>query len=302
MNNSRFISDQESEHASRLVKAIESINTLPDPFSKKPSGQFGAVAKIKCGDVTVSSSELDFEFTVPFDDDLEPNEAEIVIYNLTDDTIKRFEHHASLSIEAGYEGDTGVVFKGFIDRVVTNHDDADKVTTIKCFDDVSNKTLESLSFAAKTKASYILKTLINKTGLPVAVFNVRRDHTYENEQTVDGSLMENIKKYSEVCGVSTYVLKGKIYCRHITEGDNIEFEVSTDTGMLGSPSEYEEEITAEDYTDVVKGYEIEMLLQHRVQTAAILNVKSKHVNGKYRVISGEHRFNDSEAITEMKVM
>lgn len=299
---SKFIKNGDEKHASHLIKAMEDWQNLPDSFSQKPDGVFGAVAKVKCGGVTINSEELDLEFTVPFDDDLEPNEAEIIIYNLTDDTIKQFANKAKLTIEAGYKGDTGVVFSGYISKVSTKYESGDKVTTIKCLDDVASKTIESISYSAGEKASTILKALIDKTGLPVGVINIRRDHTYENETTVDGDLMNNIKKYSEVCGVSTYVLKGKVYCRHISEGDNNGFIVSSDTGMIGSPTEYEEEITAEDYTDVVNGYDIEMILQHRMQTAAIITLDSRVAKGQYRVRSGEHRFNNTEATTSIKVM
>lgn len=303
MNNSTRITGEGARKClSGMVKAVESIKTLPDSFIKKPDGMFGAVAKIKCGTVTIDSSELDLEFTVPFDDDLEPNEAEIIIYNLTKDTIAKFTRGKKLSIEAGFTGDTGVVFSGYIDRVSTKTEGADKTTTIKCVDDASSKTLESIAYAAGTKASYILKDLLGKTGLPIAVFKPKRDFAYENEQTVDGDLMQNIKKYSEVCGVSTYILKGKVYCRHISEGDNVHFQVSEETGMIGSPAEYQEEVTAEDFKDVIDGFDIEMLLQHRMQTAAIVTVKSETANGKFRVRSGQHVFNESEATTKVKVM
>jgi hypothetical protein len=305
MNESKVIlkeKENDSKHASRLVKAFEDWKNLPDSFSQKPNGVFGSVAIVRCENVTVKSEELDLEYSVPFDDDLEPNEAEIIIYNLADSTIKQLNHRSEISIEAGYVGDTGVIFKGFIDRVRTKYEGADKITTIKALDDVENHTVESLSFAAGTTASSILRTLIDKTGLPVAVISIRRDHTYENEQTVDGDLMEAISKYSEVCGVSTYTLKGKVYCRHIKEGDNINFTVEEETGMIGSPSEYEEEVTAEDYKDIINGYEIEMLLQHRMQTAAIINLKSLIAKGQYRVRSGEHTFDGLSAITKIKVM
>lgn len=302
MEDSKRIDSVTKKHASRLVKAFGDWKNLPDSFSKKPEGVFGAVATVICNGVTVNSKELDLEFAVPFDDDLEPNEAEIIIYNLTDDTIKRFSKNKSISIEAGYEGDTGVIFKGYVNRVRTTFDGADKITTIKAFDDIKDHTIESKTFAAGTKASVILRWLIDKTGLPVAVFKPRRDHTYENEQTVDGDIMEAIKKYSQVCGVSTFVLKGKVYSRYIKDGDNINFTVKEETGMLGSPEEYEEEVTAEDYKDIINGYKINMLLQHRMQTAAIMNVESLITKGSYRVRSGEHIFNETEAITKIKVM
>lgn len=283
---------------SKLVKAFESWKT---PYDIRPNGVFGSVATVKTETVNISSETLDVEFTVPFDDDMEPNEAEIIVYNLSDNTIKHLKKGDEISIEAGYKGDTGVLFKGFITKVKTRHDDEDKVTTIYAMDDIKDHTIESLSYAAGTKASYILKDLIGKTGIPVAVFEPRRDHTYEDSQTVDGDLMENIGQYAEVCGISVYVNRGEIYARYIKEGDNLNFNVSVDTGMIGSPSPYEEEITAEDYTDIVNGYEVEMLLQHRMGAGAIVNLASKHANGTYRVCSGEHRFSPDEAITVAKM-
>ena len=271
------------------------------PYDTRPEGVFGSVATVICGDVTISSETLDVEFVVPFDDDMEPNEAEIIVYNLSENTIKQLKKGAAISIEAGYKGDTGVICNGYISKVYTERDGVEKVTTIYVMDDIKDHGIESLSFAAGTKASYILETLIGMTGIPVAVFSIRRDHTYKDSQTVDGDLMDNIGQYAEVCGISVYVSKGKIYARHIKEGDNINFSVSVETGMIGSPSAYEEEITAEDYTETIDGYEVEMLLQHRMSAGAIVKLTSKTANGTYRVCSGEHRFSPNEAVTVAKM-
>ena len=281
-----------------LIKAMDSWSA---PFDIRPEGVFGSVAIIRTGGVTLNSDTLDVEYIVPFDDDMEPNEAEIIVYNLSDNTIEQLKKDAEISIESGYQGDTGVLFKGYISKVKTTHEGSDKVTTIKAMDDIKDHAIESMSFAAGTKASTILKALIDKTGIPVAVFKPRRDHTYKDSQTVDGDLMQNIGKYAEVCGISVYVSKGEIYARFIKEGDDLNFEVSVDTGMIGSPSPYEEEIVAEDYTDIVNGYEVEMILQHRMKAGAIVKLTSKHASGTYRVCSGEHRFSIYEAITTAKM-
>ncbi len=292
------IESNESKLKSALVKAVESWT---EPYDIRPEGVFGSVATIHSGFVTLSSKTLDIEFSVPFDDDMEPNEAEITVYNLSDTTIKQLKKKQEITIEAGYEGDTGVVFYGFISKVKTKNDDADKVTTIYAVDDIADHDDVDISYKKDVKASKILRKLLEMTGLPIAVFSIKRDHTYKDGQTVSGELMQNIKQYANVCGISVYVSKGKIYARHIKEGDNINFSVSADTGMIGSPSSYEEEIKAESYTDTVNGYEVEMLLQHRMCTGAIVDLKSKHANGTYRVCSGEHRFSPDEAITTLKM-
>ena len=283
---------------SALVKAFEAWTT---PFDIKPNGVFGCLASIKSGNVTLSSEVLDFDFVVPFDDDMEPNEAEIDVYNLSDNTIKQLKKGAVISIEAGYRGDTGVIFNGFISRIGTKHDGPDKITTIRALDDYKEHTLESITFAAGTKASAILRTLINKTGIPVAVFKVRRDHTYADAETADGDLMENIKKYADVCGISVYTSKGKIYARYIKEGDNLNFNVSTDTGMIGTPAPFEREVKAADFVDTVNGYDSEMILQHRMYAGAIINLNSRDASGTYRVCSGVHRFSTYVATTEIRM-
>ena len=283
---------------SALVKAFE---TWAEPYDIKPEGVFGSTATVKCGDVTISSETLDLEFDIPFDDDMEPNEAEIRVYNLSDSTIRKLKKDAVITVEAGYQGDTGVIFNGYISTVKTTYSGADKETTITALDDIADHTVESIAYAEGTSASYILEDLIDRTGIPVAVLQTRRDHTYEDSQTVDGDLMENIKRYAEVCGISVYVSRGKIYARYIKEGDNLNFNVSVETGMINYPTAYTEEVVAEDYTDVIDGYEVEMLLQHRMCAGAIVKLTSRIANGTYRVCSGQHTFSSSEAVTKVKM-
>lgn len=296
---SRAVTQSRTERMrSALVKAFD---LWKEPFDIRPEGVFGSIAIVRSGDVTLSSEDLDVEFSVPFDDDMEPNEAEIIVYNLSDNTIRQLKKGAAVSIEAGYTGDTGVLFRGFITKVKTTRDGVDRETTIKAMDDIKDHSIQSLSFKGGTKASYILKTLIGKTGVPLAVFKVRRDHTYKDSQTVDGDLMENIRKYAEVCGISVYVSKGQIYARYIKEGDNLNFSVSEETGMIGSPGSFTEEVKAEDFTETVEGYEVEMLLQHRMCAGAIVKLTSADANGSFRVCSGEHTFSQAEALTKIKM-
>lgn len=296
---SRMITqDGESNVRTALVKAFEAWTT---PYDIRPDGVFGSVAKVQCGQVTLSSDLLDFEFVVPFDDDLVPNEADITVYNLSDNTIKQLKIGAALSIVAGYQDDTGVLFSGFISKVKTERDGADKVTTIFAIDDIKEHTLESMAFSAGAKASDILRALIEKTGIPVAVFKPRRDHVYKDAQTVDGELMTRIKEYAEVCGISVYVSRGKIYARYIKEGDNLNFRLSPETGMIGSPMSFTEEVQAEDFTETIDGFEAEMLLQHRICAGAIVNLDSVNAKGVFRVCSGKHIFSPDEAVTRIKM-
>lgn len=300
-NTSKFITNgTQNKHVSRFVKCLDDLSKAD--FLSPPNGVFGSEAKIICGNVTIKSSDLDIELDVPFDDNMEANEAQIIVYNLSDTTIKNIKRKSEISIEAGYKNDTGVIFSGTVLKVHTKSVGSDRATTIDCVDDTKTKSVENVTFAAGTKASAILNWLLKKTNTPIAVFKVRRDHTYKEKVTVDGDLMENIKKYAEVCGISVFVSKGKIYARHIKEGDNLNFILSSDTGLIDTVELFEEEQTAEDFKETVVGYKGKCLLQHRLAPAAIITLKSKVINGTFRVRSGRHIFNPDEAVTEFEMI
>ncbi len=75
----------------------------------------------------------------------------------------------------------------------------DRVTEIYAIDQavLKERELKSKSYAKGTKASKILQDPISQVGIPVAVFAPKRDHTYKDKSTVDGGLMENIRKYAK---------------------------------------------------------------------------------------------------------
>ena len=315
--NSKVISTgNQNRHTSRLVKAFQAYENLEN-FKKMPDGVWGSKAEIKISlspyTITLKSSELDFEFDIPFDDNLEANEGEIVVYNLSDNTLKllakmikerkKNSKKESLTIEAGYEGDTGVIFKGYMTKVLTTTEGADRVTTIKVIDDIETKENYEDSFSGQ-KASAILDKLLSvlktKTNLTIAKSgNYPRDYTYDSV-SIDEPLETAIKKYSEVCGVSTIISKGNVYCCKLKDIDNTSvFEVSSDTGMIGNPSPYSEEVQAEDGSYTIEGIEFDMLLQHRLSTGSVINSKSKAYSGTYYVKSGSHIFNENEAVTHI---
>ena len=289
---------------SRLVTSLALLGNIEEK-GNAPSGVWGSKATVISGGVTIKSSELDLEFDIPFDDNLETNEGEIIVYNLSSKTRAQLKKDAEIRIVAGFGTDTGVIFKGYITKVATARDQSDLITTIKVKDDIQKKETINLSYESGVKASYILKDLIKKTGLPVGWIEIKRDHTYENAVTIDDTLEAALRQYSEVCGVSTFVSNGVLYScsldRFIKNGVN--FEVSEETGMIGSPQPFTEEKETEDGETVIyEGYEIEMLMQHRMAAGAVVKVNAEILsNGNtVSVKSGRHIFNESEAVTKIK--
>lgn len=292
----------------RDSRVIEALHRLEGEISLETEaadtgGLYSHTVIIQTGDVTIDNEELDCEFDIPFDDDTEANEAEIIVYNLSDLTIQNIKKDSPITVTAGYGDDTGIIFSGLISKARSYYSDEDRVTEIHAIDqaNLKERDLQNISYAGGTPASRILQDLVGMVGLPVAVFAPKRDHVYKDKATIDGGLMENIRKYAGVCGVSAYICKGQIYVRHILDGDGLDFTLSADTGLL-SLSEFEEEQTAEDFKDTVQGYEITMLLQHRVTTASLINLQARNVSGAFRVREGSHSYDGTDFLTKVKAI
>ena len=290
----------QNKHTSRLISAVDMA--LGESPQMPDRAQYGFVAILQTPTVILYNNEFDMEFDIPFDDDMVANEAEFTVYNLTASTANKFKVGNSIAMTAGYETDRGVIFQGYISKVQTRKQGVDRVTTIYALDDVkyTPQMMDEKTYTEGAKASGILKDLLNRTGLEIAVFKPDRDITYYSETTLEGSLTDNIKEYSSICGVSTYVYKQKIYCRPIRDGDNLWFFVNSGTGMIESPEPFEEEQTYEDFVDTVKGFNINMILQHRIATAGIVKVDSENYSGEYRIVSGTHSYDGLSATTQFK--
>lgn len=264
------------------------------------SKQFGRVAELICNGRTFSSDDYRIEFRIDFDDDPTPNTSEITIYNLSQSTINSFKKNDRVTLNAGYKNDKGVVLSGLITKVLTKREGTDHPTTISVIDSQplnSDKTTNK-TYKKGVKASYIVNDLANILGVKLAALKLPNDKTYAKGYSVNGSIVEAMKAVVKDCGGRFYISRGKAYARSIKEGDDTQFVLSTDTGLIGSPEPYEEET---DDKKGRKGYKVKSLLQYRMNTASIIQLESMHVKGRYRVKKGSHYWQGNNFYTEVEV-
>jgi hypothetical protein len=262
--------------------------------------QFGRFTEVKTGNVVLNRKDLTIEFEVPFDDNLEPDESKIIIYNLSKNTINQLKQKAPITLNAGYKQDHGVLLSGFIAKVETKIEKPDVKTTIYVLDSKSANAKNTIkkSYKSGIKASLILKDLTASLGLKVAVFKLPKDKIYPKGYSVNGEIMGALNKIAQDCGASIYINKGQLFVRSLIEGDESRFILSSDTGLIESPEPFEEEVEKK----VIKGFKVKCLLQYRMTTASIVEIKSKTANGKYRVRNGRHFWSGENFYTEMEVI
>lgn len=270
---------------------------------------FGRVIKVHIeGDYKAdfSNEDLHIEFEVPFDDDPVPNQITVSIFNLSSASINHIKKGNTLILQAGYKSDYGILSQGNISSVLTKHDGVDRITTIYMTEgqDYSglkvtaatstNKTSLEIAFAKGTKADAIIKRLVSALGIRLGEMKLPKNISYRSGYTVTGNILNNLEEVVKDCGASIYYRKGTLIIRSIKEGTDERFTLEEATGLIGSPDPFEED----DY----KGYTVNSLLQHRISTASIIEIKSQTANGSYRAKKGKHVANGSDFKTDVTVI
>ncbi|MDQ0299632.1 hypothetical protein J2S78_002052 [Salibacterium salarium] len=253
------------------------------------------------GRASLSSELYDYEFEVEFDDNPEKNHAEVTFYNLSHDRINRISRGNPLITNAGYEEDVGTVFVGVVYESNSEKNGVDRETTVKAVDgtDQRDKLRVNKTYKEGTRASQIITDLCSIVGLSIGALKLPEDKQYRQGKNEAGTILYRLSLLAKDCGAKFHINKGLAYFRPPGEGDDVRFIFSPERGLIGSPEPFVEE---DDDGNEIKGYNVKALLNHRIQADSIIEIKSKNVNGRYRVRKGTHTWNQEEAITKMEVV
>jgi hypothetical protein len=260
------------------------------------SKQFYRIVQVTFPDFTLDSEKLTIYFDIPFDNDVEPNESKITIYNLSPNTLNRIKKNQKVTVNAGYKGDVGTVLSGYVSYVETDYSGADKATTIHVLDgpDLENRKTLKKAYKKNIKASQIINDLLPMLGVPIGSVDLPIDVAYAKGYTVDGSITDALESIAADCGASYFINRGKIYIRSIQIGEDINFTLNADTGLIGTPEPFS--------NDDLSGYKVKCLLNHRMTTASIINLESKGVKGKFRVWKGSYKCSSNDFILDMELI
>ncbi|GKU78569.1 phage protein [Paenibacillus sp. L3-i20] len=248
---------------------------------------FGRVIEIITNNIRFSNADLTMEGTVPFDDDPLPNESEIKLWNLANRSIQTIKPGKKLTVNAGYTGDVGVILHGYISKAATVTEGVNRITTIHVLDseDFSKRKEIEKTYVAGTSASYILKDMAKSIKLPVAQFELVDDYQYVEGFTAKGEVTKILSEVAAQCKTSAFINKGQLYIRNLKKGKDDVFKLSAETGLLGSPSYFNE--------SEAQGYQATSQLQYRITTASVIDLTCEAFKGKLFVRKGSHRFSNS---------
>jgi len=257
---------------------------------------WGRKCQVIAGGKIFDMDELDIEFSVPFDNNEEPDIASLTLYNLSENSINAIKQEQNTIINAGYEGDIGTIFKGTITKTVTRWSGTEKITELQ----VGDGSLQWLSshvseaYGEDITAQEILQDLTGKFGIELGRLDLVNNITYPTGRIVDSSLKDAIQQIVRETNTTFKISKGRIFIMPKDEGVPTGFLLNKDTGLIGSPEVFEKE--------KYKGFKVTMLLNHRITIDSVLVIESKTANGTFRVIKGRHTNSGNDFLTTVEVV
>lgn len=252
---------------------------------------------------SLGKNGLDIDLDINFSDGKDPDVSEVTIYNLSDDSINQIKKDGYCIVNAGYKhmGNKGNVLSGDIEEVTTTWQGLDKETKIKVTDGGKKwrKAKISKTYKENTKASVIMRDVINIMGYEIVELKPKNDKVYKLGKTVNGFCSDILKMLVKDTESKMFVNKNRIIIRDQEKGTKTGFVLSPETGLIGSPTLNKDD-TGDKSSDVdtdkgkkenkeeKKTWEVTCLLNPKIETDSVIQVKSKVLNGTFRVIKGKH--------------
>ena len=137
-------------------------------------------ATLQIGSKRFGMDDLYFKFTVPFEDSEKLGTATIEAYNLSPATRNSIKKGMPIILNAGYEGDIGAIFTGKVSQVSDKHSGTEVITTIAAAEALEEWLSKEVNktYTAGSKASAIVKDLLNIFGLEVGTMELAVDKEY----------------------------------------------------------------------------------------------------------------------------
>jgi hypothetical protein len=237
---------------------------------------------------------LKMNFKVKKTDSEDPNNLDMEIYNLTENTISKIsEENNIIVVEAGYkdENNTEVVYIGDISSVYTSRIPPDKITYIKAGDGEKNINEKNISVAygAGVNTNQILNDAARELGLAIKtpIENISKFIPFANAFSFGGKVKTLLDNVTESAGLKWSVQNHELKIYDENGSDNrFLISLSPETGLIGSPEKIRIKTRRRTKQKTINGYRIKALLNPKAEPGGLIRVTSRDIDdGQFRIIN-----------------
>jgi len=222
-----------------------------------------------------SFSQLRVRFRCVKTRESKPNEMEVEIYNLSDQTRSELEQqNASIVLSAGYEESIETIFTGNIKKVVQSQEGPDIISKLEVADGGNafrNARIQK-GFPPGVKTRQAIEELIQSMGLSRGSIEGVPNSQYANGLSLSGLARDRLDDLCRKNNLQWSIQNGSVQIvpngGNTLDAPNI---ISPDTGLIGSPNKTK------------KGVEFKTLLQPKLIPGRRIQLKSRFISGNFKL-------------------
>ena len=262
-------------------------------------------ATLQIGGNRYSMDDLAFDFEVPFEDSDELTTATVNAYNLSANTRNSIKKGDPVIINAGYEGDLGVIFVGQVSGLSHKHSSTEwttKITATEALDQWLTAQVNK-TYTKSIKAKAMVQDLLNIFGIEVGTFELAINKEYPRGRVCKGKLKDVLKEIVVSDCKSRFLIRcGKIIINNPADGVNKGYLLSPETGLLRADEEkvvievetdLDTKKTTEEKDEEAQTKKRNSLLNYHLGPADIIRIQSSDLNGQFIIVRGTHKGSQS---------
>lgn len=250
---------------------------------------------LQVGETELKSSSykpaIDIAFTIRKTTSREPDEAEIMIYNLKRETRNRITQPSTVAVilKAGYENLIETIFSGDVDESWSYWEMPDVVTRIAGKDsgDSYRNSVVSRTFPPGTKVSTVLRAAVE--ALAVGYGNLtdyesdlrlsNGSEVYPEGTTIHGPARQMVNRICHSCGFRWRIETGNFKMRRSGTPEYLDaYVLKSSTGLIGSPTQ-----------DKDGNVDATSLLIPGLFPGRPVLISSREISGNYRIKQVEYQ-------------
>jgi hypothetical protein len=249
---------------------------------------------------TFTFDDLEYAFEIPFEDSEDPDVATVTIKNMSESTRSVILRNATLTVNAGYEGDTGCLFVGEVSSVTSRHDGAEWETVVTAVAAMENWLRREVNktYRPGTLASQIVPDLVGLFGIEIGVLKLKRDICYARGKVCRGKLKDILIEIAvDDCKSRLLIRDGRLIINDPSLGVHSGYVLSQANGLLKSAGDAQEtpivgglttRLDSRDRQEAETLVKRTCLLNAHIGAGDVIGLHSKRDRGTYQVVRGSH--------------
>lgn len=246
-------------------------------------------ATLQIGRNRYNLNDLDFNFKVEFDESEKLTTLEATIKNLSPSSRKSLKKGSIVIVNAGYEGDIGVIFAGEIsgyENIKSETDWSTKILAAVTVDRWLTAQVNKTYIAGY--ASDILKDLLNIFGLEVGEFTLTHNKFYSRGKVCKGKLKDVIKSIVVDDCRSVFTIKNQAVIISAIGSSKEIVVLNESSGLLAPKSSKSDLSTKNSNSSNEESIKRECLLNYKLFAGDRVRITDSELNGTYRIVRGTH--------------